>query len=496
MSEVMTTAIGDLMERSGVGFGTSGARGLVADMTDEVCYAYTLGFLQHMEASGSYKRGGSVAIGGDLRPSTPRIMAAVAAAVRDFGHEVVNCGFLPTPALAHYGLLWGVPSIMVTGSHIPFDRNGIKFYSPTGEILKADEEAIRTQTVALDKARIEQGLEDGLPPVEEDAARDYIKRYTNFFPAGALKGARIGFYEHSSVARDLLAAIFEGLGAEVIRLERTDEFTPVDTEAIRPEDMEKARKWAAEGNFDCIVSADGDGDRPMVSDEKGEWIRGDVAGILCARYLGARILAVPVSCNTAVEATGWFENVVQTRIGSPYVIEAMNRDWGQTPNTVAGYEANGGFLLGTPAERDGRHLDPLPTRDAAIVPLALLAQARESGAPLSKLVAALPARYTYSDRLKEFPTEISRTRLLDLGGPTPDEAKRKVEALFGDRFGAVAGIDTTDGVRITFDDGRISHLRGSGNAPELRCYAEAESPERARRMAEECLRAVDIWRHG
>ena len=73
-----------------------------------------------------------------MRPSTPRILAACAQAVRDLGGEPVFSGFVPTPALADWAFAQGIPSLMVTGSHIPDDRNGIKFYRPHGEILKND----------------------------------------------------------------------------------------------------------------------------------------------------------------------------------------------------------------------------------------------------------------------------------------------------------------------------------------------------------------------
>jgi phosphomannomutase len=94
----MRISISSLMETSGVVFGTSGARGLASDMTNEVCYAYTLGFLQHTLANRNAKK--KVAIGGDLRPSTPRIMAACIEAAKSLGFECDYQGFLPSPALA------------------------------------------------------------------------------------------------------------------------------------------------------------------------------------------------------------------------------------------------------------------------------------------------------------------------------------------------------------------------------------------------------------
>ncbi|EGV31004.1 phosphoglucomutase/phosphomannomutase alpha/beta/alpha domain I [Thiorhodococcus drewsii AZ1] len=492
--------IGDLMAESGVKFGTSGARGLASEMTDWVSYAYTVGFLRYLQEVGVLVAGQAVGIAGDLRPSTPRIMAACAQAVLDQGCRPVNFGFIPSPALAANGIAHGIPSLMVTGSHIPDDRNGIKFNLPTGEILKQDEEGIREQEV-----KRPHGLFDAagafidanaarLPPREDSAYRDYIARYLDFFPSGCLAGLRVGIYEHSSVAREAYADVLGGLGAEIVRLARSEQFVPVDTEAIRPEDIDLARQWATNDRFDALVSADGDGDRPLIGDEQGIWLRGDIAGVLCARQLGATGVVTPVSSNTAVEKCGCFQSVLRTRIGSPFVIEGMQTliDRGLSP--VVGYEANGGFLLASPIEIDGRRLAPLPTRDAVLVAVTILQASVEQGKPLSDLASDLPRRFTYSDRLKDFPTHISQARIATLVSGDFPQDKVAIEALFGESFGSVVSTDVTDGLRITFASGEIAHLRPSGNAPELRAYTEADSPERARDMNATCMDILASWR--
>jgi phosphomannomutase len=476
----MTTSK-EVMAGGGVGFGTSGARGLVADMTDEVCFAYALAFLHAIDA----RPGQRVALGLDLRPSSPRIAGACAAAIRHAGLVPDYCGAIPTPALAFYAQEQGIPAIMVTGSHIPFDRNGIKFYRPEGEITKADEAAINAAALPMpDKVEAE-----ALPPANPAAASLYKKRYLDFFPGRPLEGMRLGFYQHSSLARDLLTEIAEGLGARVIPLGRTDAFVPIDTEAVSEADAEMARHWAAEHRFDAILSTDGDADRPLLGDEAGEWLRGDIVGILCARYLGAGAVATPVSSNTALERCGSFQEVARTRIGSPYVIAAMEellaQGWTGMAGGVVGYEANGGFLVGSPIHKDGRHLAPLPTRDAVLPVLALLALARERGVPLSALAKDLPPRFTASDRIKDFATEKSRQLIQQLAA-----SQQAIQQLLGDLCGPPGHLDQTDGLRITFANGEIVHLRPSGNAPELRCYAEADTPARAAALAQSCLERV------
>jgi len=490
--------IAELMRDSGVGFGTSGARGLATDMTDRVCYAYTAAFLawlKEAELLGEDKR---VAIAGDFRPSSPRIMGAVGMAVLDAGLEPVNCGFIPTPAVALYGLKHSIPAIMVTGSHIPDDRNGIKFYKPEGEILKSDEQVMTARSISMpgrlfDTAGSSQ-TDKPLPPGDPTAQTDYIRRYVDFLPEHCLSGKRIGVYQHSTVARDILAEVFIALGAEVSCLGRSDTFIPVDTEAIRAEDVELAAAWSKEFGFDCIVSADGDGDRPLVSDEAGNWLRGDVAGILTARYLQAQHIATPVSCNSAVEKCGWFHHVARTRIGSPFVIESMQQMHAQGAQGIVGYEANGGFLTGGDITLHGNTLSALPTRDALIVPLAILLLASESDTSISGLLASLPQRFTASDRIKNFPTELSKEKLAPLHAGDVSANIAAAEALLGGIFGKVISVDATDGIRVSFDSDEVVHLRPSGNAPELRCYTEAAGEARAIAMNKAGLELLASWK--
>jgi len=475
--------IGDLMKTSGVKFGTSGARGEVKDMTDRVCFAYTVGFLQHLMQRMDLKEGDSVAVGGDLRPSTDRIMGAVGAAGDYLGLEVINLGKIPSPATALYGIEKGVPNIMVTGSHIPADRNGIKFNTAEGEILKSDEAGIKEQVIEIPTDIFDEGgmFVEGavreLASVDNEARDSFIRRYVGLFGPTALQGIRVGLYEHTAVGRDMLASVLGGLGAEVTRLGRSEEFIPVDTEAIREEDIELAKNWSKEYGFDAIVSTDGDSDRPLVAGRDGEWLRGDVLGILVAKFLGADSVAAPVSCNTALEKSGLFEDVTRTKIGSPYVIQGMMDAVKKGFERVVSYEANGGVLTMTDFEFEWGTLTALPTRDSFIAIIAALLSAKTQGKHVEELVAQLPPRFTASGSHKPFPTEKSKAILAKFS--TDDEAhnRARAEEVFGDIFGKVASIDYTDGVRITFESGNIVHLRPSGNSPEFRVYTEADSED-------------------
>ncbi len=439
-------------------------------------YAYAAAFWQ---AVGS---GNRVVLGHDLRPSSPGIAASCAAAFRDLGVEVEYVGSLATPAVAHYAIEAGVPAVIVTGSHIPFDRNGIKFYSADGEITKANEQSIL-------QASVEVPAEFAAPPLplpSSEAHNAYISRYVQFFGSRALEGKRIAIYEHSSVARDLLRIVLQRLGAEVLSLGRTDTFVPIDTEAVRAEDVAQAAQWATENSFDAIVSTDGDADRPLIGDEEGQWFRGDVVGVLCAKYLNADVVATPVSSNTAVEKAGWFKQVVRTRIGSPYVISAMDAaSRAGSGNVVVGYEANGGFLLGSDVRLNGKYLSALPTRDAMLPIIALLSMAKQRQCKVSEIALNLPQRFTHSDRLQSFSSEASVALLAQLSKDIDSAAD-----ILAPDAGRVASLDETDGMRVTFSTGEIVHLRRSGNAPELRCYVEGDSQLRAKYLCDACLARI------
>lgn len=451
-------------------FGTSGLRGLVTELTDDLCGRYAQAFLQAM---GQPRQ---LMLGRDLRPSSARIADAVSRAATDMGVDVVDCATVPTPALALKAVALGAPAVMVTGSHIPADRNGLKFYSAKGEITKAQEVEIGR----LADRPCGAGPRKGVVTSDSAAGQAYVQRYVDFFGATALEGLRVGVYQHSSVARGLLVDVVCALGAVAVPLGASDIFIPVDTEAVDSATRAKLREWAGLHGLDAILSADGDADRPLLTDEAGEVVPGDTLGVICARDLGADLVVTPVSSNTIVEATGAFARVVRTRIGSPFVIAALDAAL-EGPCRPVGYEANGGFLLGFTAVGAAGQLAPLMTRDGFLPMLATLSAARQAGQSVSTLVGALPPRRMASDRLEHVETEKSQALVQRL---STDPAAR---AQFFAGYGAEAALDLTDGLRVRFADGVILHLRPSGNAPELRCYAEAESGARAETCLRDCL---------
>ncbi len=454
------------MLTSSLKFGTSGLRGLATDLEGMAARRFVAAFLRHAQGRAA-SRIREVYLGADFRPSSPGIVADCAVAISAAGLVPVDCGTLPTPALALHAMARGGAAIMVTGSHIPADRNGLKFYLPSGEISKADETGI---VAALDDDPVE-GTEFALSDEKDAAASRYFNHLAALLPQGALTGLRIGVFEHSTVARDLLVAVLEHFGASVIRIGRIEGFVPVDTEALADPVLAPMRDWVRDLQLDGIVSADGDGDRPLLMDETGQYLRGDVLGLLTARYLGARVVVTPVTSNSAIERTGFFETVLRTRVGSPYVVEAMSGAGGG----AIGFEANGGTLVGDGLSAHGKPLQPLATRDAILPLLCTFGEAVRQGKPLSELRAALPLQHALADRLQDVPSQRSEAFL----------SRLRTDSSYAEAVFAPHGISRSasiDGLQFWTRSGAMVHFRPSGNAPELRCYVEADTAEAARSL--------------
>ena len=455
-----------------VKFGTSGLRGLTSALLGPVARRHVTAFLSHLTAQG--ERPERVYLGRDLRASSPALLGDCAAALHAAGIEAVDCGALPTPALALYAMAAGCPAIMVTGSHIPADRNGLKFYTRLGEISKADEAGIIA-------ALRPEATEVISPPLRSEAAlAGYFsrQRYRFLMPTDLLVGWRIGVFEQSGVARDMLVSLFTRAGAEVVRIGRSETFIPVDTEAFSDPIYAPCHAAIRAQRLDAIVSTDGDGDRPLLLLADGQFVRGDALGLLAAQFVGADCVVTPVTSNSGIEAQGGFATVIRTRVGSPFVIAAMAESPGRV---VVGFEANGGTLLGSPVRVGQVHLSALPTRDAILPLIAAFSLAARAGLSLAALVDRLELPAARSDRLADVPPERGQAFLERL---VASWGTSSLSALAG---GSDMNLTTLDGPRVRFANGEILHYRGSGNAPELRCYVEAATEARAEVLLDEGL---------
>ncbi|WP_296040690.1 phosphomannomutase [uncultured Agrobacterium sp.] len=460
-------------------FGTSGLRGLSEDLKGKASSLYATAFARHLLNAGLAQPGDPILIGQDFRDSSPAIASSCIAALEGAGLKPIDCGALPTPALALYGLSLKAAALMITGSHIPADRNGIKFYRPDGEIDKQDETAIADLAANLKQDELTE--EKGAAQTRAaEATQLFLERNIGLLPENALQGLKIGVYQHSTVARDLFVDVLAHYGAEVIALGRSESFIPVDTEAVSPETLEKLKAWAPEHGLDAIVSADGDGDRPLLADETGTPLRGDLIGLITANFLKAQVVVTPVTSNSGIEAAGEFK-VVRTKVGSPFVIAGMADALGEGSDRIVGFEANGGFLTGTPFTLHGKIIAPLPTRDCFLPILATLQLKALEKKKLSQIAAAYSLPVAAADRLQNFAQEKSSALMEHL------RASRSNLEQFLRPVGQVQSTSDIDGLRVTLTNGNTIHFRPSGNAPEMRCYVEAANEDEANALLNQGL---------
>ncbi len=471
-----------------VKFGTSGLRGLSVDLMGRTTAIYVTAFAQYLLSTGRAVQGSKIYVGLDFRDSSPSIAQTAMQALHQAGLTPVNCGTVPTPALAYHAMKNASASLMVTGSHIPADRNGIKFYRPDGEIDKADENDIVTRAAEISAAT--SATETSILVFENrmNAVEDqfYIRNQSILAP-GALAGLRVGVYQHSTVARDILLKVLSFYGAKTTALGRSESFIPVDTEAVSEQTLALLKIWAASKDYDVFVSADGDGDRPLVADENGKPVRGDIVGLLTAEFLKAQTIVTPVTSNSSIEKEV-SAKVIRTRVGSPYVIAGMNEASAENPKGIMGFEANGGVLTASNFVLASGELSPLPTRDCFLPILAVLNFSKGNGKPLSQSLAQRNFSAADGDRLENFPLEDSAALMMYLKA-SPENLSTYLKDI-----GTVSSASNIDGLRITLTDGSIIHYRPSGNAPELRCYTEAKSEAAARDLLKRGLAAAARFR--
>jgi phosphomannomutase len=515
-------------------FGTSGRRGLVVDLTQLEIYTNVSAEIRYLQSlplsEGGIGKGDDFYFAHDLRPSSTRyvennrggLCQAVVQALKDGGMHPINLGAIPTPALTYFALQKGKGSIMVTGSHIPFDRNGYKLNTSKGELLKKDEQPINDVVDIVREELLSQPFADSLfneqgmlrdspselPPVAPEGKTAYIQRYLDFFQGESLKGMKILVYQHSAVGRDVLVEILEKLGAEVTPAGRSETFVPIDTEAIDEAQLNTVQNlYDSTGQtFNAIVSTDGDSDRPLVLAPEGSRLRffgGDLLGMIVAEFLQADSVVVPISTNDAIDRgplAGALEP--KTKIGSPYVIAGMQSAVAKGRCRVCGWEANGGFLTGSDIDRDGKVLTALPTRDAVLPLLCALFAAQSRQMTLPALFTTLPKRFSRAALIRNFPRATSM-KIIDRFSPRESAAqnaeeqsrriREELEGIFSAQhgFSSISRIDYTDGVRVIFENGDVAHFRPSGNADELRIYAVADTQERADQIAAEGVAEPD-----
>jgi len=409
-------------------FGTDGIRGVVGDdlspaLVEKIGRAATI-WARSAAKSEPGSDPGHVLIGRDTRASGPELEAALARGIVSAGGTAVLAGVLPTPAVA---LLADDLGAMVSASHNPPEYNGVKLFAHAGSKLSdEDEEAVE----ALLDASAQNG---GSIECIEDAGERYLRHIVERFGSD-LTGLRIAVDCANGSFSALAPGVFAELGAEVHAIGVDPDGTNINV-GCGATDLVALSHKVLESGAHLGVAFDGDGDRVLAVDERGELLDGDQILAILALALSVDVVAVTVMTNLGFHRL-MAENdirVVTTPVGDRYVVEALRREGG-----LLGGEQSGHVVwLGAHVAGDG-------------LAAALLLCRSLAGRTLSEAAATMARLPQAKRNVRVRDREIPRAIL--------DEADRITEGL-GDR-------------------GRVL-VRPSGTEPVIRVLAEAETQEEA-----------------
>ncbi len=436
-------------------FGTDGIRGEAnaAPMTPETALRVGMAVAAH------FGRNGTIVVGKDTRLSGYLLESALASGLCALGADVTFVGPLPTPGIAYITQsLRASAGVVISASHNHFADNGIKLFAGDGYKLPDEVEA---HLEALMEADLEgyraRGAEIGRAFRLEDAGGRYLTRVKQAFSSEHdLVGLKIVVDCAHGAAYRVAPTVLRELGAEVVTLGCEPDGTNINAGygAMHPERIQAAVR---EHGAHLGLALDGDADRAVMCDERGQVVDGDQIMCMCARDMalrgrlrGGAVVATVMSnlgLERALEEVGI--GLVRTPVGDRYVVEAMR---------VGGYNLGG--------EQSGHlvFLDHATTGDGLVAALQVLGIMRSTGSPLSKLAAAMVhyPQVTTSVRVAK-KTPIDRL-------PKVSRTIREVEAELG-------------------EDGRVL-VRYSGTEAKLRVMVEAAEEAGIAGQIERILAAV------
>jgi phosphoglucosamine mutase len=427
-------------------FGTDGIRGAYGGPVVNEAFAVRLGeavarwLTAADQGKGEPRR---VLIGRDTRESGEVLGRAVAAGLAAGRCRPLSLGVLPTPAVAR-----AVRSdraalgVVITASHNPATDNGIKFFGPAGSKL-TDEEELAIERLLPARPAAEPLALLGSGP---GAAADYIAAATALLPAGALRGWPVALDTANGATCGTSPVVLRALGAEVIGLGDSPDGRNINA-GVGSEHPEllAARTRAAGARLG--IAHDGDGDRCILCDERGDVLDGDEILTILARHalqrgkLAKRTLVVTVQSNLGVDAAlaAAGGRVVRTAVGDRYVSERM-----AVEGATLGGESSGHIICA----------EVSPTGDGLVAALKVIEVMRDTGRPLSELRQAL----------KKFPQASSALKVRE---------KKPLETLPG-LTGTIAALERELGAQ-----GRLL-VRYSGTEAKLRLLIEGPTEESVR----------------
>ena len=426
-------------------FGTDGVRG---DADSQLPTGFVVALARAFVRATGARR---VLIARDPRESGPRIEADLVAGFAAEGVACESAGVLPTPGLAVLSRLRNEWAAMISASHNPWSDNGIKFFAPGGTKLSDDHQAAIESLLGSPTTSVDTGLV--VPRI--DASGVYGDWLCEQVGEGALAGVRV-VLDCANGATSLIApAVFEQLGAVVTTLHAAPDGRNINFQCGSTH-LESLQKAVVEHQGDLGLAFDGDADRVLAVDERGQVVDGDQILAIMAIALRERaeltneMIAITVMSNLGLRRALAAEGIgfVETAVGDRHVVAAMERE-----DLALGGEQSGHIIFGHRAR----------TGDGTLTGLLLAARVASTGRRLSELAAVMT----------RLPQVLVNVRV---GG--------RVDLQVGDVALAVAQVERDLG-----DDGRVL-VRASGTEPVVRVMVEAPTTERAHAAADRITAAL------
>lgn len=362
-------------------FGTDGVRGIAnTELTAEL--AYNLGRAgAYVLTEGTHKP--KILVAKDTRISGDMLEAALVAGILSVGAEAVILGVVPTPAVAHLTREYKADAgVMISASHNPVEYNGIKFFDNRGYKL-SDELEDQIQSIIESKFQgvpSPTGRELGKSSIKVGALSEYIE-YALSTINGDLKGLRVALDCANGACYKAAVKAFRALGADVYVINDNPDGNNINENcgSTHPEEL---MDYVVRKKCHIGFAFDGDADRCLAVDEKGNLINGDYILTICAKYLKDKgqlkddTLVVTVMSNLGLDiaCNGEGIKLVKTKVGDRYVLEEMLKD---------------GFMLG--GEQSGHiiFLNHNTTGDGLVTALQVAAILKESGKTFSELAGIM-----------------------------------------------------------------------------------------------------------
>lgn len=362
-------------------FGTDGVRGIAnKELTAET--AYDLGKAgAYILTEGTHKP--KILVGMDTRISGDMLESALVAGILSVGAEAVCVGVIPTPAVAFLTRKYGADAgVVISASHNPVEYNGIKFFNSQGYKLK-DELEDRIQNVIesnFEGVPMPTGGDLGRKTIEDGAVEDYIEFAKSTIDID-LKGLKVALDCANGASYITSVQTFRQLGAEVVVINNDPDGVNINKKcgSTHPEEL---MDYVVKKGCDLGLAFDGDADRCLAVDEKGNLINGDFIMAICGKYmkesgkLNKDTVVVTVMSNMGLDIALKKENIktVKTKVGDRYVLEEMLKE-----GYKLGGEQSGHIIL----------LDYNTTGDGLVTALQISSIVKKSGKTLSELASMM-----------------------------------------------------------------------------------------------------------